>query len=167
MPIVTKPAALQHRGNSDLKPEREEEKIRGGGASPSPSVTGRGGRVSVFLPSCGRISGKWAGDRGGHPNPLKSLGLFFRRSPPKKPPPSPATTAAEVPWGSQGAIIAPCFPSFCYFPDPAPKKRPPASRKIRSGGVRIENLSPENRPNNVKMLFWQKLGYLTHKQCLW
>ena len=141
-------------------PHRTEETCRGGGASPRPSVPRRGGWGSVFLPNRRRISVS-------RPNLLKSPRLFFGRSPPKKTAPPPTTTTAEGPWGSQGAIIAPCFPSFCYFPDPAPKKRPPASRKIRSGGEKSKICRRKIDRITSKTLFWQKLGYLTHKQCLW
>ena len=74
--------------------------------------------------------------------------LFFlsRPSTSKRTPPPPATTAAEVAWGSQGAIIAPCLLSFAYLRDAAAPKK-----TVRR--VKFTALLPENLPTNARKSF--------------
>ena len=93
------------------------------------------GRASGFLPSCGGISRKRGRSSRRSPDPatqpLEIKQTLFSLVAPEK---DPATTAAEVAWGSQGAIIAPCLLSFFCFAAAATIEIPPVGGESRPGG---------------------------------
>ena len=174
MPIVTNPAALQHQGNSDLKSEREEEKKSGRRRLPAPlgySLLWWRWRASVFLSSCGGIFGGRGRSLRRSPGPatqtLEITQTLFYPVAPEKTPPPPATTTAEVPRGSQGAIIAPCLLSFFCFAAAAARKIPPVGRKIRSGGLESRICQQKIAGIMQKPFRSHFFDSFLHKHCLW